>query len=312
MLKRVGIIGMLLALAVGEARAQYDVAFSHYFDMEPSFNPAAVGKQQLLNVSGAFALDFAGFKHNPRTIYVAGDAPLPFAKGAHGAGLQLTDEKIGLYTHRRLALQYAYKRPFGSGTVSFGIQAGLLNEDLDATKADAENSGDPALSGQKVSGNGLDFALGVYYMHRKWYAGLSAQHINRPRISLGEKSDLRIDGTYYFTAGYNIGLRNPFLKIKTSLLARTDGKSYRGDVTGRLVYHREKKMLYAGIGFSPMNSVTGLVGGTFHGVVVGYSYELYTSTISPGNGSHEFFVGYQCPVNVSGKAENKHKSVRIL
>jgi len=85
---------MLLALAVGEARAQYDVAFSHYFDMEPSFNPAAVGKQQLLNVSGAFALDFAGFKHNPRTIYVAGDAPLPFAKGAHGAGLQLTDEKI--------------------------------------------------------------------------------------------------------------------------------------------------------------------------------------------------------------------------
>ena len=31
-------------------RAQYDVAFSHYFDMEPSFNPASVGKYDKLNI----------------------------------------------------------------------------------------------------------------------------------------------------------------------------------------------------------------------------------------------------------------------
>ena len=38
------------ASGVLEMRAQYDPSFSHYFDMEPSFNPAAVGKQSKLKV----------------------------------------------------------------------------------------------------------------------------------------------------------------------------------------------------------------------------------------------------------------------
>ncbi len=46
-------------------RAQYDPSFSHYFDMEPSFNPAAVGKQSKLNVTAAYALDMAGFNITP-------------------------------------------------------------------------------------------------------------------------------------------------------------------------------------------------------------------------------------------------------
>ena len=56
-------------------RAQYDVAFSHYFDMEPSFNPGSVGKESKLNIETAYALDFAGFKDNPRTMYVGADMP---------------------------------------------------------------------------------------------------------------------------------------------------------------------------------------------------------------------------------------------
>ena len=51
------------------SHAQYDVSFSHYFDMEPSFNAASVGKQPKLNVSAAYAIDLAGFKHNPQTMY---------------------------------------------------------------------------------------------------------------------------------------------------------------------------------------------------------------------------------------------------
>ena len=71
-------------------------------------------------------------------------------------------------------------------------------------------------------------------------------------------------------------------------------------------------MLYCGLSYSPTNSVTALVGGSFHGVNVGYSYEMYTGAISPGNGSHELFVGYQTDINLVKKGRNKHKSVRIL
>ena len=131
-------------------------------------------------------------------------------------------------------------------------------------------------------------------------------------IELGTTKELQIDRTYYLTGGYNIKLRNPFLTIKPSVLVRTDGTSWREDITTRLVYTNDKKIMYIGAGYSPSTSVTFLVGGTFHGFVVGYSYEMYTSSINPGNGSHELFVGYQHDINLVKKGRNKHKSVRIL
>jgi hypothetical protein len=50
----------------------------------------------------------------------------------------------------------------------------------------------------------------------------------------------------------------------------------------------------------------------FHGVMLGYSYEIYTSALSFGNGSHELFVGYQTELNLYKKGRNKHQSVRFL
>jgi len=55
-----------------------------------------------------------------------------------------------------------------------------------------------------------------------------------------------------------------------------------------------------------------LIGGNFHGVHLGYSYEIYTSAISAKNGSHELFVGYQTELNLYKKGRNLHKTVRLL
>jgi hypothetical protein len=95
-------------------------------------------------------------------------------------------------------------------------------------------------------------------------------------------------------------------------MVRTDGVAYRGDVTARLRYSHEKRVMYAGLGYSPTNSVTVFVGGQFHGVMIGYSYEAYTSAISIGNGSHELYVGYQTDIDFGKKGRNKHQSVRLL
>jgi len=54
------ITAFLLASLAGVVKAQYDPSFSHYFDMETSFNPAAAGKQPKINVTAAYALDMAG------------------------------------------------------------------------------------------------------------------------------------------------------------------------------------------------------------------------------------------------------------
>lgn len=295
-----------------ELKAQYDVSFSHYFDMEPSFNAAAVGKEDKLNVSAAYALDMAGFKNNPQTAYAGADVAFMFLNARNGAGVQLMNDKIGLFTHKRLSFQYAYKHKLFGGNISIGVQAGMLSESFDGSRVEVDDKSDPALASSNVNGNSLDAGVGVYYRHRNWYVGASVQHLNSPLVELGETNQLKVDATYYLTGGYNIKLRNPFLSIPTSFLVKTDGTVYRGDVTARMVYTNEKRILYAGASYSPKTSVTVLIGGSFHGVNVGYSYEAYTSGINMRNGSHELFVGYKTNLNLYKKGKNKHKSVRIL
>ena len=295
-----------------EAKAQYDPSFSHYWAMETSFNPAAVGKEQKLNVAGAYNMTLTGFEHNPKTMYIGADMPLYLLGAYHGVGLQVVNDEIGLFSHKKVGGQYAYKHKLLGGMISIGVQAGLLSESFNGSEVDTEMDGDDAFAKSEVTGTGFDLAAGLYYTHRNWYVGVSSQHLTAPVVELGETNELEIARSYYFTGGYNIRLRNPFLTIQTSVLGRTDGVAYRGDISARLKYTHETRVMYAGLSYSPTNSVTLLIGGYFHGIMLGYSYEAYTSAISLGNGSHELFVGYQTDINLFKKGRNRHQSVRIL
>ena len=305
---------VILGLAIAATRAcgQYDASFAHYWAMEPSFNPATVGKEAKLNVAGVYAIQLAGFEHNPNTMYAAADMPFYAMGSYHGVGVQLLNDAIGLFSHKRLSLQYAYQRRIFGGKMALGVQVGMIGETFDGTKLEVEDSSDPAFSTSSVNGTGLDLSAGIYYQARNWYVGLSALHLNSPVVALGETNELSIDPTYYLTAGYNIQLNHPFLKIQTSVLGRTDGVAWRADVTGRLKYEHDKKVMYAGLSYSPTNSVTVVIGGNLFGIHLGYSYEIYTSAINIGNGSHELFVGYQTELNLYKKGRNLHKSVRLL
>ena len=292
--------------------AQYDVSFGHYWAMEPSFNPAAVGKDAKLNFTGAYAIQLAGFEHNPNTMYAAADMPFYALRSYHGVGIQFINDAIGLFSHKRIGLQYAYQPELFGGRLGLGVNLSMLNEKFDGSKLDIDDTKDPLFTTSPVNGSGFDVGLGLYYRRADWYAGFSIMHLNSPHVELGDKNELDISATYYLTGGYNIQLNHPFLSVQTSVLGRTDGVAYRADVSGRLVYSHEKRYLYGGLSYSPTNSVTVQLGGIIRGVRLGYSYEIYTSSISFGNGSHELFIGYQTDINLHKKGRNLHKSVRIL
>lgn len=299
-------------MSVLTGSAQQEPSFSHYFALEPSFNPAAAGKESKLNVTGAYAMSMTGFENAPRTMYVGADMPIFLLNALHGVGVQLMNDQIGLFTHQRLALQYAYKRRLFGGVMSVGLQIGLLSEKFKGSGLDLETAVDPAFTNTDVSGTALDLSAGLYYKHRNWYAGFSVARATAPSIELGDRTIYNVSRMYYLTGGYNIRLRNPFLSVHPSVLAHTDGTTHRVNVTTRLKYTHDKKMLYAGVAYSPANSVTALIGGLFHGITLGYSYEVFTTAMKIGNGSHELFVGYQTELNLYKKGRNRHQSVRIL
>jgi hypothetical protein len=95
-------------------------------------------------------------------------------------------------------------------------------------------------------------------------------------------------------------------------MVRSDLQFWRGDINARLMYDGEKHKLYGGLMYSPTISVGLLLGFDFHGINIGYSYEVYTGGVGALNGTHEILIGYQHDLDVYKKGKNLHKSVRIL
>jgi len=311
-LRRNLLILALLMAAFAQEKDQYEPSFSHYWAMETSFNPAAVGKQDKINVDVAYNMSLLGFENNPKTMYASADLPFYFLGAYHGVGAKFVNDQIGLFAHSSIAIMYAVRLKMLGGSLSIGVQPTLIGEKFDGSKVVTEEPNDPAFSTSALTGSGFDLGAGLYYQHRYWYVGASVMHALAPKVELGENNELSISRTYYFTAGGNIRLRNPFLSIQPSVLGRTDGVVYRADVTARLTYQHEKRRLYLGVGYSPTNSVTVYIGGNFHGINLGYSYEAYTNGLKLGNGSHELKVGYQTDLNLFKKGRNRHQAVRIL
>lgn len=309
------LIVAVLMLCPGRALAQADAAFTNYWTLQSYFNPAASGLNGQLNVNAAYSMQMLGFENAPATMLASADLPVFFIGPNHGMGAGFLNDKVGLFSNRKIYVQYAYHLPLWGGRLSVGVRPGLLTESFDGTKVDAGDSGDPAFSSSQVDGNAFDLDLGFRYTYKDtWYAGLSAMHCLMPTVSLGDDkmNEVSVDPIFYLTGGYKLKFRQPQYQLHTSAILRTDLMAWRADLTARLAYAGEKMKMCGGLTYSPMTAVAFLLGFDFHGVTIGYSYEIYTGGISALNGSHELIMGYQTDLNLFKKGKNLHKSVRFL
>ena len=305
---------VLLGFLPMAAKAQYDPSFVNYWHMQAFYNPAATGQSALLNVQGAYSMQLTGFENAPATMLAHVDMPLFFLGDRHGVGVGFLNDEIGLFRHQKFYLQYAYHQPLWGGRLSGGIHLAMLSETFDGSKVDLEESGDPAFPSSEASGAAFDLGLGLQYARKSWFAGFAVSHLTSPSVTLGDEkvNEFHISPTFYLMGGYNIHLKSPLYTIHTTAMLRSDMVGYRADITARMDYHGPKRQLYAGVSYSPTIAVSFLFGGEFHGVNLGYAYEMYTSAIGAGHGSHEIVIGYKTELNLHKKGKNKHKSVRLL
>lgn len=303
---------VVLGVVTLHAAAQQDPAFAHYWQLEPQLNPATVGRTPQLNIATALQMHAAGYEDGGSTMYAGADMAFQIGKTRHGVGAIFQNDEFGLFSHKRFSVQYAYHLKLWGGTLSIGAEADMLNESVQGSKADLGDANDPAFPSTDLSGSKFDASAGVYYAHRHWYAGLAAQHLTAPTVFLGETNEYKVKRLYNFIGGYNIKLRNSFFTIAPSTLLRYDGSAFRADITARVLYEHQKRRLYAGLTYSPQHSVTGFVGGSFHGVDLSYSYEANTSGMELGAGQHEITLGYRLDLKLGKKGKNLHRSVRYL
>lgn len=313
MMRRITAILVLFSSVAITMRAQWDVQFSDYTALKSYYNPATSGADGMLNVQAAYSMQMVGYKHAPQTMYVGADMPVYFLSPRHGAGLSFFNDNAGIFSTTKISVQYAYNAKVGQlGRLAVGFQGAMLTEKIDPAKATLEESNDPAFPSSATDGNRVDLGAGLYYCHPKFWAGVSSLHLLAPTIEIGERNEVSIDRMFYLMGGCNIKLKNSLISVHPSFLVQSNLKSWREDVQCKVMYEYDGRVFFGGLGYSPGISTTVLIGGVFHGISIGYNYQMYTQGIGMLNGSHELVFGYKTDLDLFKKGRNKHKSVRWL
>ena len=146
-------------------------------------------------------------------------------------------------------------------------------------------------------------------MKKKW---MTKSRIIERNIRIGEKNEMKIDPYLNFMAGGNIPVKNSLITIQPYMQVMTDLVSWRASITALGTYSYGGKDFFGGITYSPMTSVTFILGVEMKNITASYGYELFTSGIGAENGSHDIFLGYQINLDIFKKEKNKHNSIRIL
>jgi len=294
------------------AYGQWDAQISQYWRAKTYFNPAFAGETENLQATILHRQQWVGISNAPKTLIVMGDMPLNFLGRVHGIGAIMTTESIGLFSNTTMGGQYAYKKKIKKNMLNIGVQIGIARTGFDASKIDViwKDEEDEAIPTNSDQASSFDANFGASWIAPNYYVGLSATHITEPSFELNETYSSFISRTYYFTAGYNIELRNSLIELQPSVLVKSDAVVTQYDVTGRIVYN---KMFNGGISWRKDDGFVFLLGIKYKGFDAGYAYDLSTSEISKvSSGSHEFFVRYSMPIKLGKTEKNSHKSVRIL
>ena len=300
--------------------SQFEAQMSQYMFHSPTFNPASLGENQMINVSGQHRIQWIGMPGAPQTTYFTVNAPFKSGeKVTHALGIKFLNDKIGAFTNQSAHLQYAYKRNIDKGIASLGLDLGFVSVGFvyDSIKNATINSefhdflGDAAIPAANETGMAPDLTLGAYYSTPKYYLGVSYVHLNAPLIKLNdEKSEFNVRGVMYATGGYDYALVNPKFLIRSSSLVKSDFVTWQAEVSSRLEFD---KKYWGGLSYRFQDAVV-VFGGLsiMSGLTLGYAYELPTGKmLTVSSGSHELFLSYSFLFD-SNRHKNRYKSIRIL
>lgn len=307
---------------------QTDGHLTQYYEVPTYFNPAAVGRTDFIRLRGAGRLQWVGIDNAPQTFIFTGDMPFKLLNKRFGTGLVLQQESIGLYKSLNISAQLGYKLKKWGGEFTAAFQVGMYDQRFKGSEVfipdgdDFHESADEGIPTTDLHGTALDMAVGLWYEHKRWWAGVSMTHVTSPTITMGGENggtgesanelvyEFNAPHTLYFTAGCNIAIKNTLFELLPSVLVKSDFTFTTGEVTARARYN---KFLSFGVGYRWDDAVLVTIAAEIKNFYIGYSYDYATSAIhSASSGSHEVVVGYSLKLDLGEKNKNKHKNIRIM
>ncbi|MFY7937663.1 MAG: type IX secretion system membrane protein PorP/SprF [Flavobacterium sp.] len=284
--------------------AQQDAQYTQYMYNTINVNPAYAGSRGVTSIFGLHRTQWVGIDGAPTTNAFSINAPL----GSNlGGGLSFVNDRIGPTNENTISADISYTvQTSETYKLSFGIKgtANLFN--LDVSKLNPEQAGDPSL--QNLDNNfSPNVGAGVYFHSDKLYLGASVPNFfETKRYSDNDFVVNKERMNFYFIGGYVFDVTES-LKFKPAFLTKVvEGAPLQLDVSGNFLIN-EKFVLGAAWRWS---AAVSLMAGfqVSDGIYIGYGYDLETTRLRRYNsGSHEVFLRFEL-----FKRENKIVSPRFF
>ncbi|WP_405376583.1 type IX secretion system membrane protein PorP/SprF [Nonlabens sp. Asnod3-A02] len=290
----------LLLFAFAKAvTAQQDPQYSQYSYNPIVVNPAYAGNRGVASIVGLHRSQWVGLDGAPRTQTLSFHTPI--SNSRVGLGLSIVNDEIGPSDETYVAADFSYTIPVGDeARLSFGLKGGIHVLNVDFTKLNIFNTGDPRLTDNVDNKLSPTLGLGLYYHTEKFYMGLSApnllqtDHFDESNDS-GSSTYIARERIHYFaTAGYVLDL-NDDIKFKPSTLVKVvQGAPLQVDLSANFLFN-EKLTLGAAYRWSA--AVTGLVGFQLSDqMMIGFAYDRETTELGNAvfnDGSYELFMRFE-------------------
>ncbi len=266
--------------------------FSQYFLNDFLINPAVAGSRGYFEGISTHRYQWEGITDAPRTYTLSINGPSKNRKMGFG-GYIFTDI-VGPTRRTGIDLSYAYHLKINDKLkVSLGINAGLLQFMIDASKINLRDQDDPIISNGVQSELVPDAGFGLYVYHKKYYFGFSAPQLLNTNVDLatsGEKTEGSLPSHFFATGGYKFQVTDDFIVEPITFLKYISPVPIQFEGTLKITYkekfwisgtYRDKDALTASVGFFMGNSFT-----------VAYAHDFTTTNLKNySDGTHELMIG---------------------
>ncbi|WP_231582646.1 PorP/SprF family type IX secretion system membrane protein [Pedobacter sp. BMA] len=254
-MKKISIfLGGMLLLFSPSAIAQLNPMGSIYYQNQFLANPAMAGLENNLNLNAALKAQWVGMDGAPRMQYLTADYGLPNNKV--GLGALIYNETAGVINRFRATVSYAYHLPLGaqSSYLDFGLSAGVMNENVNISKAQGDLS-DDVLNSFNDRRLYLDGDFGMAY--RNTNLTLQGALPNLKRLFKRDVIRNVVDRSiYFFAAGYKFTTDKVLSSVEPKLVYR-GVQNYNGIFDAGVNFQfLEDKIMFNGV-YHSTNSFTG-------------------------------------------------------
>lgn len=229
------LLALLLLTLYVSATAQQDPIYAQYMLNPIVINPAYAGLTNNLTVTGSYRIQWVGVEGQPNTFNLNGSSSLLQNKA--GIGFTFSHDKIGNTKNTEVNASFAYKLELGHDRIlSFGMQAGLINYQIDNAQLNVYDAGDEVFMNNE-RGTTLNVGAGVILQGSDFLIGLSVPRMLPATFKAGD-SEFELYNQHYYLFGAYVFYLNEQIKFKpTALVRAVKGAAASADLGANIIFN---------------------------------------------------------------------------